>query len=180
MSEELLIRHCAPTLASIKSGNLFPCPCTDTDAVTRFARDLNRRLASKGLCVLPLRTRRGHYLLYVYRPSLLKEDLHRQEARALLEACGYTGQSVQQDLKTLVSRFADADEFPHEIGLFLSYPPEDVSGFIYHREQAKYTGCWKVYGDVDSARRTFARYKKCTALYKRLWDRGYGIEQLAV
>ena len=27
MSEDLLIRHCSPTLAGIKTGNLFSCAC---------------------------------------------------------------------------------------------------------------------------------------------------------
>ena len=27
----------------------------------------------------------------------------------------------------------ESGEFPHEVGLFLSYPPEDVKGFIAHR-----------------------------------------------
>ncbi len=27
----------------------------------------------------------------------------------------------------------ESGEFPHEVGLFLSYPPEDVKGFIDHR-----------------------------------------------
>lgn len=180
MSEELLIRHCAPTLASIKTGSLFPCPCQDREAVNAFARALNRRLARKGLRVLPLRARRGHFLLYVYRPSRLEADLHRPEARTLLAACGYPEQDARRDLQTLIGRFAQSEEFPHEIGLFLSYPPEDVRGFMYHREQAKYTGCWKVYGDVESARCTFDRYKKCSELYQRLWDKGYDIEQLAV
>ena len=31
MSEELIIRCCAPTLASIKTGNMFTCPYTDKE-----------------------------------------------------------------------------------------------------------------------------------------------------
>ena len=33
MSEELLIKQCAPTLAGIKTGSLFPCPCDDREAL---------------------------------------------------------------------------------------------------------------------------------------------------
>ena len=33
MSEEMVVRQCAPTLAGIKAGSLFPCPCTDRDAL---------------------------------------------------------------------------------------------------------------------------------------------------
>ena len=27
MPDEMVIRHCAPTLASLKTGSLFSCPC---------------------------------------------------------------------------------------------------------------------------------------------------------
>ena len=72
-------------------------------------------------------------------------------------------------------------EFPHEVGLFLSYPPEDVKGFIDNEAaNYKYIGLWKVYGDEEGAKRTFARYRKCTKLYCKLWQSGSSLEQLAV
>ena len=49
MSEEMVVRQCAPTLAGIKTGSLFPCPCTDRDALLDEVRQLNRRLSPKGL-----------------------------------------------------------------------------------------------------------------------------------
>ena len=72
-------------------------------------------------------------------------------------------------------------EFPHEVGLFLSYPPEDVKGFIENRAaNAKCTGVWKVYGDEWQARQTFAKYKKCTQVYCERWQSGSGLDKLAV
>ena len=39
----------------------------------------------------------------------------------------------------------ESGEFPHEVGLFLSYPPEDVKGFIDHRaNNFKCAGLWTV------------------------------------
>ena len=64
----------------------------------------------------------------------------------------------------------ESGEFPHEVGLFLSYPPEDF----------KCTGPWKVYGDEGKARSLFAKYKKCTEIYCALWQSGSKLEQLAV
>ena len=62
MSEEMVVRQCAPTLAGIKTGSLFPCPCTDRDALLDEVRQLNRRLSPKGLCLLPLRFTEGSAL----------------------------------------------------------------------------------------------------------------------
>ena len=33
MSEEILVRQGAPTLADIKTGSLFPCPCENREAL---------------------------------------------------------------------------------------------------------------------------------------------------
>ena len=69
----------------------------------------------------------------------------------------------------------------HEVGLFLSYPPEDVKGFIDNgAENYKLAGMWKVYGDEARARKLFAQFKKCTDIYCELWRAGSGLEQLAV
>ena len=51
MSEEILIRQGAPTLAGIKAGSLFPCPCEDRKALMtdiRWAESApDRRKAEK-------------------------------------------------------------------------------------------------------------------------------------
>lgn len=180
MSEEQIIRHCAPTLASIKTGNLFSCPYAGKEAATEFARRMNRRLGGKGLRVLPLCAKKDRLLIYVYRPQKLEMDLKRQDVQRLLEDCGYCCANANLCLRRLTQRLAEGESFPHEIGLFLSYPPEDVYGFMYRKGDAKCCGCWKVYGDVEAARRTFARYKKCSDIYLRLWSQGRSIEQLTV
>ena len=67
------------------------------------------------------------------------------------------------------------------MGLFLSYPPEDVRGFIEHRAcDFKCAGLWKVYGDEEKACKMFERFKKCTEIYCALWRSGSNIEQLTV
>ena len=55
MSEENLVRQCAPTLAGIKTGTIFPVPFDSLPGLTAEIRDLNRILVPKGLRLLPLR-----------------------------------------------------------------------------------------------------------------------------
>ena len=71
MSEELLVRSCAPTLAGLKTANLFNCPYTDAEEIKSAARKYNKILVKKGLRVLPLKMRENRALIYVYRPSRL-------------------------------------------------------------------------------------------------------------
>ena len=181
MSEELLIRHCSPTLAGIKTGNLFSCPCASQKELTRELRRLNRRLVPRGIRILPLRVQEGRALIYAYRPAALEWDLSQVQARELLSARGYALQGCSGYLVQLIRRLASQQEFPHEIGLFLSYPPEDVAGFIQNRAcNHKCVGCWKVYGDEDTAKNTFEKYQACSRAYFHQWQAGRSIEQLAV
>lgn len=181
MSEEILIRQGAPTLAGIKTGSLFPCPCEDREALLSDIRKLNRRLSPKGLCLLPLRFLPGQALLYLYRPAGLRRDLRDVQASELLRQAGYGDESCERCVARLVCRFRESSEFPHEVGLFLSYPPQDVRGFIEnHAVNYKCAGLWKVYGDEALARRLFDKFRKCTDIYCALWRAGSGIDQLAV
>lgn len=69
---------------------------------------------------------------------------------------------------------------PHEIGFFLGYPYEDVSGFIKYRGQACIClGAWKVYANARQAQRRFSRFKRCTRRCCALYQRGASLSDLA-
>ena len=180
MHDEMVIRHCAPTLASIKTGSLFSCPCETEKEVLHSVRELNRRLGCKGLRVMPLRRRDGKCLVYVYRPGKLARDLNDEHAKSILAELDYPSGSPCSCLKRLRERLRTSEEFPHEIGLFLGYPPEDVEGFMGKQEEAKCVGCWKVYGDEARAQRLFMQYEHCTSIYLRHYALGKCIERLTV
>ena len=181
MSEEMVVRQAAPTLAGIKTGSLFPCPCAEKDVLLGEIRAFNRHYLSRGLCLLPLRFTEGKAILYLYRPAALQRDLRAQTAKALLADAGYPCGSCGGCVARLVRRMREGAEFPHEVGLFLSYPPEDVRGFIEKGASGcKCSGCWKVYGNTQQAMTTFGRYRKCAALYLEQWKKGKSVEQLTV
>lgn len=180
MSEELVVRCCAPTLASLKTGNLFNCKCSSREELYEKIRNLNKRLCCKGLRIMPLRCHSGTALVYVYRPKKLQKDLMNETACRLLNDHGYPCGQPTHCIMRLKERLEQNTEFPHEIGLFLGYPPEDVDGFIHRKDEAKCSGCWKVYGDVEKAKKTFARFRKCTSAYLEQFEKGRGIERLTV
>ena len=181
MTEEMLIRHCAPTLAGLKTGSMFPCPLTSRRELLEDIRGWTRRLVPRGLRVLPLRCSETQALIYVFRPKNLKRDLTDQMTISLLKGRGYPDAQMESCLCRLIDRFQAGGEFPHEVGLFLGYPPEDVSGFIEKKACGhKCVGCWKVYGDAAAAKRTFDQYKRCTKIYCSQWKQGMPIERLTV
>ena len=179
MSEDLLIRHCSPTLAGIKTGNLFSCACPSRKALTRDLCRLNKKLVPKGIRILPLRVCKGRALIYAYRPHALESDLTDHRARALLLKYGYVPENPNGCVVHLIHRLRSEGEFPHEIGVFLGYPLEDVVGFIRNRGR-NYTCCgyWKAYGDPEAAQKRFDQYRRCTAACCEQFRKGTAITQL--
>lgn len=182
MSLENVIRQCAPTMANIKTGSLFPVPFNTKQEILNEIKELNHLLVPKGLCLLPLQfTEKKICLLYMYRPNRLKEDLCNREAQKLLHDTGYTEETSEECIIHLMKRLQNNNEFPHEIGLFLSYPVADVKGFIEnHAKNFKFSGLWKVYGDEELAKDLFTKYKKCTEIYCNSFNLGMSFDKLTV
>ena len=181
MSEETLVAHCSPVLAGLKTANMFNVECSDAQSLCLQLRDLNLRLGPKGVRILPLRFSSSRALLYRYRPSRLQKDLQDETAVEILKNYGYPQNSKGGCLGHLFRRLRSSDTFPHEIGLFLGYPPKDVKGFIEEGPRcAKFTGYWQVFGNEEAALKTFERYRKCTEVYCAQVSCGRSLERLTV
>lgn len=182
--EALLVSQCSPTLAGVKPANLFSCRLSDPEEAARCAAYWSGQLALCGISirVLKLCKQTSTALVYVYRHRWLGTILAQERIRDFLAHTGYTGgQDIDGMLDQLSLRLCAKQEFPHEIGVFLGYPLEDVVGFIDNKGR-NFTccGCWKTYGDPAEAEKRFRIYEKCTSIYRRLFERGTPIIQLAV
>lgn len=93
MPEELLVIHCSPTLAGLKTASLFACTFADDREMRSCVRCWNRRLTGKGLRILPLCFENGRALIYVYRPARLSRDL-RHGTAAVCSASAVIRQAV--------------------------------------------------------------------------------------
>jgi hypothetical protein len=177
----MIVRHGAPTLAGLKTGSLFSVRAQDTEVLKRNIARVNHALEPKGVRLTVMKYGCGRVMLYLYREAQLAQCLACPRAAGLLCQCGYRQLTVSGALHTLRSRLAAETGFPHEIGLFLGYPVSDVVGFMRHcGKNCLLCGCWKVYGEEEKAIRTFARYRKCSAIYSRLFDNGYPLTKLTV
>lgn len=179
--EKQLILHCSPTLAGIKTANLFNYAFSSKEDYNDSLYLANQTLNSKGVYIETLRIENTNALVFVYRKSLLTNELMRKDIKAFLEMCGYQGDSIDDFILKLKSRFEFSKEFPHEIGLFLGYPLPDVIGFIKNKgKHCKYTGHWKVYSDEYEAVKLFEKYQQCRNVYTRLFFKGKTIDQLTI
>ena len=179
--EQCLIMHCAPTLASLKTANLFTCKYTCIQSLETSIMYWETEMKEKGLSLFILQKQENRALIYVCRMKKLQQDLEKPGVMNLLRKYGYQDTNPRHAISHLIERLEENGTFPHEIGLFLGYPLDDVIGFIVNKgKNCHCIGCWKVYCNKEEAERTFCKYKKCTDVYNRLWRNGRSIQKLTV
>lgn len=181
MLEKYLIEHCSPTLASIKSGNLFNVSKEAVGDIKENIKKLNGLLGNKGIEIKEIKESKDRVLVYVYRKDKLINDWHKSGVKSFMKSQGYPSIDVDECIDILRKKLMCSEDFPHEIGMFLGYPLGDVIGFIRNKgKNCKCVGCWKVYCDECKAQKIFAQFAKCKRLYKELYNNGRAVTQLAV
>ncbi|MDR3231179.1 MAG: DUF3793 family protein [Synergistaceae bacterium] len=167
--ESLLACFAAPTIRGLKPGSLINLCRHGDDNITLAwhseKEELLRKFRLEAFTFPPRPScdawERNAVLVLLYRKELLARALFTEEAASILRPLGYDHRAsrVESCLERLGERFRE--NFPHEIGLFLGYPPEDVREFIRNRGRGCLaTGYWKVYGDVREAKRAFQRFRR--------------------
>ncbi len=137
-------------------------------------------LRKKGLDYTVFTNRKGCHLLFLYRPIELEKRINGPEERDLLSLFGYDTSSLCLSLEHLGERLKE-EEFPHEIGVFLGYPIDDVKSFISQKGQNYIlSGIWKVYHNEEKSRHTFHLYEECTMRLLEQYEKGYTLENLCV
>lgn len=168
-----LALQCAPVISGIKISNLLTIPA-------KSLRELSVVLKKTELSFRILYPGRERLVILIYREAKLKEYLEREEVMAFIYKCGYETSDISKIFPVFVKRYMRymelKQDFPHELGLFLGYPIEDVEGFI--KENGKnylYSGYWKVYKDAELKIRLFKNYEKVQTEIVRLLYEGLDI-----
>ena len=181
MLERSLVTHCSATLAGLKPACMFGYKCHDCKQIFKEIDSLNNKLNKKGVSVRIVNYRNDRALIYVYRSRMLSDVFDDPMVSEFLYEYGYDCSDVELCISRLSGKLKTSGEFPHEIGLFLGYPFEDVMGFIQNKGDGyKLCGHWKVYSDETAAKRLFDLYRKCRDVYSAQFSRGKDIFQLTV
>ena len=171
--EKDLLTFASPALLGRKQANLFSF---SIDCLTDYRKEIDRykkELAPLGISVEYLYCLQNRVYLLVYRKDMMLQYLRQPAVKEFLMKEGYPAnigeeESLYQTLCILRKHIIQGAEFPHEVGFFFGYPPEDVFSFIREKGQNyKLVGDWKVYGDGKAALRTFRSYARCR---KRLME----------
>jgi len=167
-AEVNLAKYCAPVLLGKKPASLYTARALGSDFSVV-------RLRKHGLRRLIIRRDGINELVLLYNAEMLEATI--AAAEETLTSLGYpVGEGLNRMLRHLLLRFKETEAFPHEIGFFLGYPPEDVIGFIEHKGQhCKLCGVWKVYSDVERACAMFTEYQSCKVALLSALERGLSI-----
>lgn len=151
-----VILRCAPFLKGLKVANAISIR-------EELCGELERLFDGMKISWRILSRKEGKCLILFYRPEELEEHLNRPEYRKILHEYGYVYEGLDGMLDNLSRRiqaFKGKDwGFPHELGVFLGYPAEDVAGFIENSgDRYLFIGYWKVYNNPSIAQKTFKKY----------------------
>ncbi len=153
-----MVFQCAPTFRRLKPASLVMICPEDIEV-------LERQITQAGVSGRRLCRGNQRDMWLLYREEELEKILEKEENRLFFRTMGYDSFSLPAVLNKVRMRLtAHRDgkgEYPHELGILLGYPLEDVQGFISNKgKNYLYSGYWKVYGDVEKARQLFRSYDR--------------------
>lgn len=148
--------QCAPVLLGLKMSNILITHPDNRDEVTELFRETK-------FSVSMLVENQERVIFLVYQEEWLEEYVRREENAGFLAEMGYIEGDLEEQIQYMAGNYAGflagTMEFPHEMGIFLGYPLEDVRGFMIHEgKNYLYSGYWKVYQNVEQAKAIFAGY----------------------
>ena len=175
--ETHLVVQCAPMISGIKISNLF-------NVEKRLAAQLKQVLERSGISYYLLLESEDKVTFLVYREDELKAYLMQDRVCQSMKNFGYESLNLAEVLKRFQKRYTECmeqkAEFPHEMGLLLGYPVEDVEGFVVNRGQNYlYCGYWKVYGHVEEKKALFEKYEEARKTLVQFLAKGMNVCEMA-
>jgi hypothetical protein len=148
----------APTIEGKKPSSLMTFNSRAKNAMNLWKRYGEEICGLFGLDWFVLKSGSDRIVVLLYRKRILECYVNYRRNQPFLKTMGYEAAGgLEQKLQLLRQRFEKL--CPHEVGIFLGIPVEDVEGFIHHKGKnclmCKY---WKVYGNPQRAELLFKAY----------------------
>lgn len=156
--EMLLAIHCAPLLHGIKLSNLVKMNKEQSEVLCKNIR-------GAGLSIWFLLYEGDGNQVLLFRRDEMQEFLNRSDIQRFLKRFGYTDFNLTKVLLKLSVHMKayknEQQDFPHELGILLGYPIDDVLAYMENKgENYKYCGYWKVYHNIEQAKRQFEAFNE--------------------
>ncbi|MFY9284876.1 MAG: DUF3793 family protein [Miniphocaeibacter sp.] len=175
MLEKYIINHGSPTLCGEKIANLINV--NSSFLSIKEINKLNIMLNKYDMHIYLLKNNKLSTLLYLFNIVKLTKRLNLTSTRKFLSKYSYPLNDTFETLKHLQYRILNNSEFPHEIGIFLDYPLSDVEEYIINKgKNSLLTGTWKVYSNLEYAKKKFLSFQECTNFCKYHYNIGFNLE----
>ena len=168
--------QCSLVLSGIKPSNLliYSNHCEGC---------ISEELKNTGAEHMKLYTGKNDSVSIIFNREKLEKSLLDEENREFIKQYGYEDFSVNSVIEKLAGRYTEfkegSAEFPHEMGIVLGYPLEDVSGFIENNgKNYLYSGYWKVYKNAEEKIQLFKIYKDIKKYFVEQIENGRQIHQI--
>ena len=174
--ETQLALQCAPLITGLKISNLLIISKGNEEVVKRI---LNRT----GISYYRLIQTRTKTTFLLFRRNELEEFLSDENVRNVLMKAGYKSLQIDKILRTFSLRYEayiQGDKsLPHEMGLLLGYPVEDVVGFVENNgKNFLYSGYWKVYENQKDKVKLFDKFKVAEETLIHLLSNGLSMSDI--
>lgn len=171
--ETQIVMQCAPVIAGLKISNLLIVSNGDREHVKTIMK-------KTGLCWKEMLNLNEQTTFLVYLPQKLKEYLKQQKVQELMKKLGYQSCTQQALVENVQKKYRNymlyRSTFPHEMGLLLGYPVEDVCGFIENDgKNFLFSGYWKVYDNMPAKKKLFLKFEQARETMLQLMACGISI-----
>ena len=168
--------HCAPLIAGLKLSNLLMIQNKDLDRTTSL-------LKKAGISYFVIAVTNVKAAVLLFDRCRLEAYLREEEVWQIFRNLGYKEDAMGKILYAFRQRYEkylmQNQEFPHEMGLLLGYPVEDVEGFLRNEgKNCLYIGYWKVYGNLPEKMVLFRQFEKARDILLKLLSDGITIVEV--
>lgn len=148
--------QCAPLILGLRIS-LF---LTVTDWQLKRIEDI---LKNRNISLYKISENHGKMAVLLFYEKKMQEYFAEDSVQKLLSGLGYSAGNLHDFMELFAKRYEEfiqsGNAFPHEMGIFLGYPPEDVRGYLENAgNNYLCAGYWKVYENVQEKRKLFSQF----------------------
>lgn len=166
----------APLLAGEKISNLIIVSSNYANAIMELFQNTE-------ISFFMISYTKEKVIFLLYKKDELVSCLQQKKVRKFFAKAGYETMELSEVLTTVSEKYenylAGEASFPHELGLLLGYPVEDVYGFIRNNgKNFLYTGYWKVYCGLSEKLEIFERFRQAESTVMHMISNGNSIPDI--
>lgn len=148
--------QCAPLILGLRIS-LF---LTVTDCQLKRMEDI---LKDRKISIYKISKNHGKMAVLLFYEKKMKEYFAEDSVCSLLDGLGYSAGNLSDNMNIFAKKYREFMQnkkpFPHEMGIFLGYPPEDVKGYLENKgNNFLCAGYWKVYENAQEKCRLFSQF----------------------